>query len=89
MKKDLTLSKMRSKDVAQILDCSPDDVIIFAQRNILKGIHVGRYWRFNIDDVNEFLPFYLEAKKHGGRLLEHLSYEFQRAARGKSKRSSK
>lgn len=42
---------LRSKDVAQILDCSPDDVIVLAQRNKLRAKKEGRFWRFRLEDV--------------------------------------
>ncbi len=42
---------LRSKDVAHILDCSPDDVIELARRGKLKGSKTGRYWRFRLEDV--------------------------------------
>jgi hypothetical protein len=35
-----------SRDVAWILDCSPDDVIDLAKRGELQGTKVGRFWRF-------------------------------------------
>ena len=37
---------LRTKDVAYILDCSPDDVIELARSKKLKGTKVGRFWRF-------------------------------------------
>jgi len=42
---------LRSKDVAHILDCSPDDVIELARRGKLKGTKTGRFWRFRLEDV--------------------------------------
>ena len=42
---------LRSKDVAHILDCSPDDVIEVARKGKLKGSKTGRYWRFRQEDV--------------------------------------
>jgi hypothetical protein len=42
---------MRSRDVAQIIDCSPDDVIIAARRGQLIGKKQGRFWRFRLSDV--------------------------------------
>jgi len=42
---------MRSKDVAQILDCSPDDVIELAKSGKLRGSKEGRFWTFHISDV--------------------------------------
>ena len=42
---------LRSKDVAHILDCSPDDVIELARKKKLKGTKTGRFWRFRPEDV--------------------------------------
>lgn len=43
-----------SKDVAWILDCSPDDVIEMAKRHKLQGVKIGRFWRFRHDDVETY-----------------------------------
>jgi len=45
---------LRSKDVAHLLDCSPDDVIELARRNKLRAQKKGRFWRFSIADVEAF-----------------------------------
>ena len=42
---------LRSKDVAHILDCSPDDVIELARKKKLTGRREGRFWRFRLADV--------------------------------------
>lgn len=42
---------LRSKDVAHILDCSPDDVIELARRGKLRATKQGRFWRFRQNDV--------------------------------------
>jgi len=53
---------LRAKDVAHILDLSPDDVIDLARRGKLKARKQGRFWRFRQVDVmaykkrNERLP---------------------------------
>jgi excisionase family DNA binding protein len=44
-------SLLRSKDVAHILDCSPDDVIELARRGKLRASKQGRFWRFKHTDV--------------------------------------
>lgn len=49
MAKNETL--LRSKDVAHILDCSPDDVIDLARRGKLRASKQGRFWRFRHADV--------------------------------------
>lgn len=36
---------LRSKDVASILDCSPDDAIDLARKGELKAFKDGRFWR--------------------------------------------
>ena len=46
-KKDL----LRSKDVANILDLSPDDVIDLVHKRKLTATKVGRIWRFRPEDV--------------------------------------
>ena len=45
---------LRSKDVAHILDCSPDDVIDLARRGKLRAAKLGRFWRFRYADVMTF-----------------------------------
>ena len=45
---------MGSKDVAHILDFSPDDVIVLAQKGILHGVKNGRIWQFKLDDVLDY-----------------------------------
>jgi hypothetical protein len=45
---------MKSRDVAYLLDCSPDDVILLAQKGKLKAHKNGKYWRYRLDDVLEF-----------------------------------
>ena len=43
-----------SKDVAWILDLSPDDVVELARRQKLLGTKTGRFWRFRRDDVETY-----------------------------------
>jgi len=45
---------LRSKDVAHILDCSPDDVIELARRGKLKASKEGRFWRYSPRDVEAY-----------------------------------
>ena len=45
---------LNSRDVAYILDCSPEDVIDLARRGRLKAIKEGRYWRFRLADVEVY-----------------------------------
>jgi hypothetical protein len=42
---------LRSKDVAHILDCSPDDVILLARKGKLRALKQGRFWRYRYADV--------------------------------------
>ena len=42
---------LRSRDVAHILDCSPDEVIELAQRRKLKATKEGRFWMYRPADV--------------------------------------
>ena len=50
-KEDVVLN---SKEVAQILDLSPDTVNEFARKNILSAFKKGRQWRFRKKDVLSF-----------------------------------
>jgi excisionase family DNA binding protein len=42
---------LRSKDVAHLLDLSPDTVSELAQRKELKAKKVGRLWKYRLEDV--------------------------------------
>jgi excisionase family DNA binding protein len=42
---------LNTKDVAWILDCSPDDVSELARRGKLKASQEGRLWRYREADV--------------------------------------
>jgi len=42
---------LKSREVAHILDCSPDDVIDLARRGKLRASKLGRFWRFRQADV--------------------------------------
>ncbi len=52
---------LRSKDVAHILDCSPDDVIELARRGKLRASKQGRFWRFKHNDVLSYKNKYQSA----------------------------
>ena len=43
-----------AKDVAWILDCSPDDVIEMAKRQKLQETRMGRFWRFRHEAVKAY-----------------------------------
>ena len=45
---------LTSKDVARILDMSPDTVNEFARKSILPAFKKGRQWRFRQRDVAAF-----------------------------------
>ena len=45
---------LNSRDVARILDLSPDTVNEFARKNILPGFKKGKQWRFRKRDVSLF-----------------------------------
>lgn len=42
---------LRSKELARLLDISPDEVLGLANRGVLKGTKEGRFWRFRPRDV--------------------------------------
>jgi len=42
---------LRARDVAHILDCSPDDVYPLISTGKLKATKVGRLWKFRLQDV--------------------------------------
>ena len=46
--------RLRSNDVAQILGCSPDDVVELARRGKLKAIKVGKFWKFHSLSVEAY-----------------------------------
>ncbi len=45
---------LNSREVAVILDLSPDTVNEFARKNILPGFKKGKQWRFRKRDVSAF-----------------------------------
>lgn len=45
---------LNSKDVAQILDLSPDTVNEYARKSILPAFKKGRQWRFRRRDIAAF-----------------------------------
>jgi len=45
---------LNSKEVARILDLSPDTVNEFARKSILPGVKKGRQWRFRRRDIALF-----------------------------------
>ena len=47
-------SLLNSKDVAAILDCSPDTVNELARKSILPAFKKGREWRFRKREISSF-----------------------------------
>jgi excisionase family DNA binding protein len=47
-------SLLNSREVAQILDLSPDTVNEFARRSLLPAVKRGRQWRFRRQDITSF-----------------------------------
>jgi hypothetical protein len=45
---------LKSNDVAHILDCSPDEVVLLARDKKLKSIKKGKYWMFSFQDVASY-----------------------------------
>ena len=45
---------LKSRDVAFILDMSPDDVVAEAREGRLKGIKPGGRWIFRLTDVKAY-----------------------------------
>jgi hypothetical protein len=54
---------LRSRDVAYILDCSPDDVMVLAKEGQLKGNKKGRFWRFRVSDVEAYKRREIKAQR--------------------------
>jgi len=50
----VTKRTLKSKDVAHILDCSPDDIIYLARTEKLKGVKQGKYWSFRFQDLESY-----------------------------------
>ncbi len=51
---DVEDSLLNSKEVADILDCSPDVVNELARKSILPALKKGRQWRFRKRDITSF-----------------------------------
>lgn len=45
---------LNSREVARILDLSPDTVNEFARKNILPAFKKGKQWRFRKRDITSF-----------------------------------
>ena len=53
MKEERTF--LNSKKVAQILDCSPDDIHVLVRRGDLKATKAGRFWRYRPEEVEAYV----------------------------------
>ena len=51
---DLKDSLLNSKEVAEILDLSPDTVNELARKRVLPAFKRGRQWRFRKRDITSF-----------------------------------
>ncbi len=51
---DVEDSLLNSKEVAEILDCSPDSVNELARKSVLPAFKRGRQWRFRKRDITSF-----------------------------------
>lgn len=51
---DRTEALLNSRDVARLLDMSPDRVNEFARKQILPAFKAGRQWRFRKQDIASF-----------------------------------
>jgi len=43
-----------SKEVSHILDCTPDDVILLANKGKLNGRKKGKFWEFRLKVVEAY-----------------------------------
>ena len=55
---------LKSREVAHILDCSPDDVIVLAQKGKLKATKQGRFWKYAKNDVMAYKRSMNKRKVH-------------------------
>ncbi len=46
---------MKTRDIAILLDLSPDTVNDMARRGVLKGYKSGNQWRFRRKDIERFI----------------------------------
>ncbi|HBX43036.1 MAG TPA: DNA-binding protein [Deltaproteobacteria bacterium] len=53
---------LKTRDLAILLDMSPDAVNDLARKGVLKGYKSGNQWRFRRKDIDRFL-------EKGGKLL--------------------
>jgi hypothetical protein len=51
---------LRSKDIAHILDISPDDVIELARKKVIPASKNGRFWIFSIAQISKIKKGYAD-----------------------------
>lgn len=49
--KDKATRNINSREVAHLLDCSPDDAIVLARQGRIRASRTGRFWWFALADV--------------------------------------
>ncbi len=49
------MAMLRSRDLAVLLDTTPDDVNLKARKGVIKGIKRGKQWRFRANEVKRLL----------------------------------
>ncbi len=57
-----------SRDVAYLLDCSPDEVVNLARSGQLPAVKQGKFWRFNRPDVMVYQRLQKKAKERLARI---------------------
>jgi excisionase family DNA binding protein len=57
-----------SKDVAHILDCSPDQVVDLARSGRLPAVKKGKFWRFYRSDVIVYKRLRQKASERPARI---------------------
>jgi excisionase family DNA binding protein len=53
---------LKTRDIAILLDLSPDTVNDMARKGLIKGYKSGNQWRFRKKDVEKFLKKYHQRK---------------------------
>lgn len=56
---------LKTRDIAILLDLSPDTVNDMARKGMIKGYKSGNQWRFRKKDVEKFLKKYNQNKTSG------------------------
>ncbi len=49
------MTTLKSRDLAVLLDTTPDDVNLKARKGVIKGFKRGKQWRFRDKDVKRLL----------------------------------